>query len=45
MCNHGVEIVFAQGVNFSSDPNQEPIDGLGLFAAGGATLAYKKLKK
>ena len=38
-------IIFAQGVDFPSDPNQAPIGGLGLLAAGGAALAYKKLKK
>ena len=37
-------IVFAQ-VDFPSEPNQAPIGGLGLLAAGGAALAYKKLKK
>ena len=38
-------IIFAQGVDFPSEPNQAPIGGLGLLAAGGAALAYKKLKK
>ena len=37
--------VFAQGVDFPNEPNQAPIGGLGLLAAGGAALAYKKLKK
>ena len=37
--------MFAQGVDFPTDPNQAPIGGLGLLAAGGAALAYKKLKK
>ena len=37
--------IFAQGVDFPSEPNQAPIGGLGLLAAGGAALAYKKLKK
>ena len=37
--------IFAQGVGFPDEPNQAPIGGLGLLAAGGATLAYKKLKK
>ena len=37
--------IFAQGVDFPSDPNQAPIGGLGLLAAGGAALAYKKLRK
>ena len=31
--------IFAQGVDFSSEPNQAPIGGLGLLAAGGAALA------
>ena len=38
-------IVLAQGVDFPSDPNQAPIGGLGLLVAGGAALAYKKLRK
>tara|TARA_B100000925_G_scaffold267557_1_gene228109 strand:+ start:547 stop:714 length:168 start_codon:yes stop_codon:yes gene_type:complete len=38
-------IAFTQGVDFPSDPNQAPIGGLGLLAAGGAALAYKKLRK
>ncbi len=37
--------IFAQGVGFPSEPNQAPIGGLGLLAAGGAALAYKKLRK
>ena len=37
--------IFAQGVDFPTEPNQAPIGGLGLLAAGGAALAYKKLKK
>ena len=37
--------IFAQGVGFPDEPNQAPIGGLGLLAAGGAALAYKKLKK
>ena len=37
--------IFAQGVSFPSEPAQAPIGGLGLLAAGGAALAYKKLKK
>ena len=36
--------IFAQGVGFPNEPNQAPIGGLGLLAAGGAALAYKKLK-
>ena len=38
-------IIFAQGVGFPNEPNQAPIGGLGLLAAGGAALAYKKLRK
>ena len=38
-------IIYAQGVDFPSEPNQAPIGGLGLLAAGGAALAYKKLRK
>ena len=41
----GNTTIFAQGVDFPSEPNQAPIGGLGLLAAGGAALAYKKLKK
>ena len=37
--------IFAQGVSFPTEPNQAPIGGLVLLAAGGAALAYKKLKK
>ena len=37
--------IFAQGVDFPSEPAQAPIGGLGLLAAGGAALAYKKLRK
>ena len=37
--------IFAQGVDFPTEPNQAPIGGLGLLAAGGAALAYKKLRK
>ena len=37
--------IFSQGVDFPSEPNQAPIGGLGLLAAGGAALAYKKLRK
>ena len=37
--------IFAQGVGFPGEPNQAPIGGLGLLAAGGAALAYKKLRK
>ena len=38
-------VIFAQGVGFPNEPNQAPIGGLGLLAAGGAALAYKKLRK
>ena len=38
-------IIFSQGVTFPDEPAQVPIGGLGLLAAGGAALAYKKLKK
>tara|TARA_Y100000992_G_scaffold152974_1_gene102025 strand:+ start:91 stop:258 length:168 start_codon:yes stop_codon:yes gene_type:complete len=38
-------LVFAQGVTFPVNPTQAPIGGLGLLAAGGAALAYKKLRK
>ena len=37
--------ILAQGVDFPDEPTQAPIGGLGLLAAGGAALAYKKLKK
>ena len=37
--------IFAQGVDFPSDPLQAPIGGLGLLVAVGAALAYKKLRK
>ena len=37
--------IFAQGVDFPTEPNQAPIGGLGLLAAGGAALAYKKLRE
>ena len=36
--------IFAQGVDFPSEPAQSPIGGLGLLAAGGAARAYKKLR-
>ena len=38
-------IIFAQGVDFPDEPVQAPIGGLGLLVAGGAALAYKKLRK
>ena len=37
--------IFAQGVTFPNEPAQAPIGGLGLLLAGGAALAYKKLRK
>ena len=37
--------IFAQGVGFPDEPAQAPIGGLGLLAAGGAEVAYKKLRK
>ena len=37
--------IIAQGVGFPSEPAQAPIGGLGLLVAGGAALAYKKLRK
>ena len=37
--------IFAQGVGFPDEPTQAPIGGLGLLVAGGAALAYKKLRK
>ena len=37
--------VFAQQPDFPSEPNQAPIGGIWLLAAGGAALAYKNLKK
>ena len=36
--------IMAQGVEFPEDPTQAPIGGLGLLAAAGASMAYKKLK-
>ena len=38
-------IVFSQGVDFPNEPVQAPIGGLWLLIAGGAALAYKRLKK
>ena len=37
--------IFAQGVTFPNEPAQAPIGRLGLLLAGGAALAYKKLRK
>ena len=39
-----ISTIMAQGVEFPSDPTQAPIGGLGLLAAAGAAMAYKKLK-
>ena len=36
--------IMAQGVEFPNEPTQAPIGGLGLLAAAGAAMAYKKLK-
>ena len=38
-------IAYSQGVDFPDAPAQAPIGGLGLLAAGGAVLAYRKFKK
>ena len=38
-------IAHSQGIDFPSSPSQAPIGGLGLLAAGGAALAYKKLRR
>ena len=38
-------LLYSQGIDFPSAPAQAPIGGLGLLAAGGAALAYKKLRK
>ena len=38
-------VAYSQGIDFPSTPAQAPIGGLGLLAAGGAALAYKKFKK
>ena len=38
-------IAYSQGIDFPTTPAQAPIGGLGLLAAGGAALAYKKLRK
>ena len=34
----------AQGIDFPDPPNQGPIGGLGLLAAAGGALAYRRLK-
>ena len=39
-----ISTIMAQGVEFPEDPTQAPIGGLGLLAAAGAAMAYKKLK-
>tara|TARA_B100000282_G_scaffold254969_1_gene200722 strand:+ start:449 stop:610 length:162 start_codon:yes stop_codon:yes gene_type:complete len=38
-------VAYSQGIDFPTAPAQAPIGGLGLLAAGGAALAYKKLRK
>ena len=38
-------IILSQGVDFPNEPVQAPISGLWLLIAGGAALAYKRLKK
>ena len=38
-------VAYSQGIDFPSAPAQAPIGGLGLLAAGGAALAFKKLRK
>ena len=38
-------VAYSQGIDFPSTPAQAPIGGLGLLAAGGAALAYKKFRK
>ena len=35
----------AQGISFPDEPSQAPIGGLGLLAAIGGAMAYKKLRK
>tara|TARA_B100000003_G_C10831302_1_gene331052 strand:+ start:704 stop:865 length:162 start_codon:yes stop_codon:yes gene_type:complete len=39
------QVIFAQGVNFPSEPVQAPIGGLGLLVLGGAAIAFKRFKK
>ena len=39
-----ISTIMAQGVEFPEEPTQAPIGGLGLLAAAGAAMAYKKLK-
>ena len=39
-----ISTIMAQGVEFPDEPTQAPIGGLGLLAAAGAAMAYKKLK-
>ena len=38
-------LLYSQGIDFPNEPVQAPISGLWLLIAGGATLAYRKLKK
>lgn len=37
--------LLAQGITFPNDPEQAPIGGLGILAAIGGAMAYKKLRK
>jgi hypothetical protein len=39
-----LNLILAQGVGFPDAPSQAPIGGLGLLAAAGGAMAYKKLK-
>lgn len=39
-----ISTIMAQGVEWPEEPTQAPIGGLGLLAAAGAAMAYKKLK-
>ena len=38
-------LLYSQGVDFSDDPEQALISGLGLLIVTGATMAYKKFRK
>ena len=37
-------LLYSQGIDFPNEPVQAPISGLWLLIAGGAALAYKRLK-
>tara|TARA_B100000959_G_scaffold58878_2_gene61742 strand:- start:2237 stop:2428 length:192 start_codon:yes stop_codon:yes gene_type:complete len=37
--------LMAQGITLPDEPSQAPIGGLGLLAALGGAMAYKKLRK